>query len=102
MLEDESGRIQLVGERVRGARLVTGVIIGALGAETANGDFEVIDICYPGMAPQVNQEGAETQQEDEMDVDGKSRYSRGVLYSSSKSYRPKFIHSRMDSCNIWP
>jgi DNA polymerase delta subunit 2 len=53
MLEDESGRIRLVGERVRKARLVTGVIIGALGAETASGDFEVVDICYPGMAPQL-------------------------------------------------
>jgi DNA polymerase delta subunit 2 len=52
MLEDESGRIRLVGDRVRQARLVTGIIIGALGAETANGDFEVVDICYPGLAPQ--------------------------------------------------
>lgn len=52
MLEDESGRICLVGERINSACLVTGVILGALGAETASGDFEVIDLCYPGMAPQ--------------------------------------------------
>ncbi|KAI0807245.1 DNA polymerase alpha/epsilon subunit B-domain-containing protein [Fomes fomentarius] len=52
MLEDESGRICLVGERINSACLVTGVILGALGAETANGDFEVVDLCYPGMAPQ--------------------------------------------------
>lgn len=51
MLEDESGRIRLVGQPLLEANLVTGVILGALGAETANGDFEVIDICYPGMAP---------------------------------------------------
>ena len=52
MLEDESGRISLVGERVLSACLVTGVILGALGIETRNGDFEVVDLCFPGMAPQ--------------------------------------------------
>lgn len=67
MLEDESGRIRLVGDRVRDARLVTGVIIGALGMETPNGDFEVIDLCYAEMAPQSSIEAPE---EDEMNVDG--------------------------------
>jgi DNA polymerase delta subunit 2 len=71
MLEDESGRIRLVGDHVRQARLVTGVIIGALGAETANGDFEVVDICYPGMAPQPLSEPEVTEQEDKMVVDGR-------------------------------
>ena len=52
MLEDESGRISLVGDRVLSACLVTGVILGALGIETNNGDFEVVDLCFPGMAPQ--------------------------------------------------
>ncbi|KAJ7063081.1 DNA polymerase alpha/epsilon subunit B-domain-containing protein [Mycena amicta] len=52
MLEDESGRIQLVGDRVTSARLVTGVIIAALGIETPNGEFEVVDICYAGLAQQ--------------------------------------------------
>ncbi|KAI0340619.1 hypothetical protein BDW22DRAFT_1378725, partial [Trametopsis cervina] len=56
MLEDESGRIRLVGDRVKSARLVTGVIIGALGIETNSGDFEVVDICLPGMAPQPGHE----------------------------------------------
>ena len=51
MLEDESGRIRLVGARVTAAPLVTGVIIGALGVETPNGDFEVVDICYAEMPP---------------------------------------------------
>ena len=41
MLEDESGRIRLVGECLKSTRLVTGVIVGALGMETPNGDFEV-------------------------------------------------------------
>lgn len=52
MLEDESGRVRLVGERLKSTRLVTGIIIGALGIETNAGDFEVVDICFPGMAPQ--------------------------------------------------
>ncbi|KAJ3830402.1 DNA polymerase alpha/epsilon subunit B-domain-containing protein [Lentinula raphanica] len=52
MIEDESGRIQLVGERLKSERLVTGVIIGALGMETSDGKFEVVDICYAGLAPQ--------------------------------------------------
>lgn len=54
MLEDESGRIRLVGERLRSAQLVTGVIMGALGLETANGDFEIVDFCFAGMPPQAN------------------------------------------------
>ena len=50
MLEYESGRIQLVGESVRQAQLVTGVIAGALGIETNSGEFEVVDLCYAGVA----------------------------------------------------
>ncbi|KAI8998845.1 DNA polymerase alpha/epsilon subunit B-domain-containing protein [Trametes punicea] len=75
MLEDESGRISLVGERIRSACLVTGVILGVLGIETHNGDFEVVDLCYPGMAPQSSvgvpwpvPKGGD----DVMDVDGAS------------------------------
>ena len=63
MLEDESGRIRLVGERLKAARLVTGVIMGALGLETANGDFEIVDFCFAGMAPHASAE------EEDMDVD---------------------------------
>ncbi|KAF8841170.1 hypothetical protein BDN67DRAFT_1047248 [Paxillus ammoniavirescens] len=51
MLEDESGRIKLVGERLKSTHLVTGVIIAALGIETPNGDFEVIDTCSADLAP---------------------------------------------------
>lgn len=68
MLEDESGRIKLVGDVIKGARLVTGVIIGALGFETPNGEFEVVDVCYAGMPPQpISPDG---RKEDTMDVDG--------------------------------
>lgn len=67
MLEDESGRIRLVGERVTKARLVTGVILGVLGVETPNGEFEVVDLCTAGMAPQTRPGKVA---EDGMDVDG--------------------------------
>ncbi|TFK90949.1 hypothetical protein K466DRAFT_542531 [Polyporus arcularius HHB13444] len=75
MLEDESGRICLVGERLNNAGLVTGVIMGALGIETNNGDFEVVDICFPGMAPQPSAGlpwPAPKKSDDSMDVDGQS------------------------------
>ncbi|TBU32286.1 DNA polymerase alpha/epsilon subunit B-domain-containing protein [Dichomitus squalens] len=72
-LEDESGRICLVGSRVTSTCLVTGVILGALGIETHTGDFEVVDLCYPGMAPQptAGLEWPSWKVSDEiMDVDG--------------------------------
>ncbi|KAI5453853.1 DNA polymerase delta small subunit Cdc1 [Naganishia albida] len=56
-LEDERGRVTLVGDRLReeiekpGGGLVTGVVVAALGMETASGDFEVIDLCYAGLPP---------------------------------------------------
>ncbi|KDQ59486.1 hypothetical protein JAAARDRAFT_174842 [Jaapia argillacea MUCL 33604] len=71
MLEDESGRLVLIGEKVQKARLVTGVIIAALGVETSSGEFEVVDICEAGLAPQpwlVDEVVGEA--EDGMDVDG--------------------------------
>lgn len=51
-MEDESGRIQLVGEKIQRERLVTGIILGALGYENANGEFQVVDVCYAEMASQ--------------------------------------------------
>jgi DNA polymerase delta subunit 2 len=63
MLEDESGRIKLIGSILGDMQLVTGVIVGILGAETISGDFEVADLCFPGMAPQADND-------DSMDIDG--------------------------------
>ncbi|KAJ1975851.1 DNA polymerase delta small subunit Cdc1 [Dimargaris verticillata] len=51
-LEDESSRIALVGDMVRQAPFVTGMVVGLLGRESLTGDFEVHDICYPGLSPQ--------------------------------------------------
>ena len=69
MLEDASGRIKLVGDPLKVARLVTGVIISALGMENPNGDFEVVDICVAGLAPQPSVVDHPSD-EDGMDVDG--------------------------------
>ncbi|KAH9951352.1 DNA polymerase alpha/epsilon subunit B-domain-containing protein [Amylocystis lapponica] len=74
-LEDESGRICLAGERLRDAQLVTGVILGALGIENASGDFEVVDICFAGLAPQASLATSESENDDSMDVDGSTRPS---------------------------
>ncbi|KAJ1651216.1 DNA polymerase delta small subunit Cdc1, partial [Coemansia sp. RSA 25] len=51
-LEDESGRIELVGGVVDGALLVSGLVAAVLGAETPDGRFGVTDVCFAGMAPQ--------------------------------------------------
>lgn len=76
-LEDESGRIQLVGEKIERERLVTGVILGALGYENANGDFQVVDVCYAGMASQP----APSEHMDGMDVDD----TRNILFYPDSS-----------------
>jgi len=53
MLEDESGRIRLCGGAIISEMLVTGCVIGVMGSETADGDFEVIDVVSPGLPPQI-------------------------------------------------
>ncbi|CAD6580503.1 MAG: hypothetical protein CYPHOPRED_001242 [Cyphobasidiales sp. Tagirdzhanova-0007] len=57
MLEDESGRVRLVGKVVEERKfpLVTGVIAAVLGAENQSGDFEVADMCFAGIAPQSSE-----------------------------------------------
>lgn len=55
MLEDESGRITLVGQKLVSTHLVTGVIIAALGMETPGGEFEVVDTCFADLAPFAEQ-----------------------------------------------
>lgn len=52
MLEDESGRVLLVGENIRATPFVTGAVIGVLGMEADAGTFQVLDICYPAALPQ--------------------------------------------------
>lgn len=52
MLEDESGRIVLTGDVLQGRALVTGVVIGVRGVLKDGGEFEVDDICLPGLPTQ--------------------------------------------------
>lgn len=52
MLEDESGRLRLIGIPLQTELLVTGCIIAVMGTENANGDFEVIDIKIPDLPQQ--------------------------------------------------
>ncbi|KAJ2157631.1 DNA polymerase delta small subunit Cdc1 [Coemansia sp. RSA 552] len=51
-LEDESGRIRLVGAFIERMTLASGVIAAVMGSETPDGKFEVVDICFGGMPPQ--------------------------------------------------
>ncbi|KAK6334060.1 hypothetical protein TWF696_002562 [Orbilia brochopaga] len=52
MLEDESGRIRLIGTTITHETLVTGCVIAVMGTETASGEFEVVDIIFPELPPQ--------------------------------------------------
>ncbi|CAI4545508.1 AAC_collapsed_G0030090.mRNA.1.CDS.1 [Saccharomyces cerevisiae] len=52
MLEDESGRVLLVGDFIRSTPFITGVVVGILGMEAEAGTFQVLDICYPTPLPQ--------------------------------------------------
>jgi DNA polymerase delta subunit 2 len=52
MLEDESGRLRLIGQPLANEMLVTGCIVAVMGTENANGDFEVVDIRVPDLPPQ--------------------------------------------------
>lgn len=72
MIEDESGRIELIGGCLKKANLVTGVIVGALGMETNDGGFEVADLCYAGMPAQESDPDVTppSKGEDQMEVDG--------------------------------
>ena len=107
MLEDESGRIRLVGDVLKGKNLVTGIIIGALGAETPEGDFEVVDICFAGLAPQAYPQEEGVDEEDTMDVDGvlfsvSLSQIYGGLTASSPRYRiTGLLGRRVDWCSFW-
>ena len=52
MLEDESGRLRLIGAPLQISMLVTGCIIAVMGTENANGDFEIIDMKVPDLPRQ--------------------------------------------------
>jgi DNA polymerase delta subunit 2 len=51
-IEDESGRVEIVGKVISNENMVTGTVVGILGCETATGEFEAKQICFPEMGPQ--------------------------------------------------
>ncbi|KAL1863075.1 hypothetical protein VTK73DRAFT_6477 [Phialemonium thermophilum] len=96
MLEDDSGRIRLVGDVITSAVLVTGCIIAVLGIENANGELVVIDLKFPNLAPQpsrwelsgpptqngdskLNQREINVKKEDVEMADGDSRSTGGKI-----------------------
>ena len=52
MLEDDSGRIRLIGDKLKSVPLVTGCVIAVMGTETVNGELDVVDIKFPDLSPQ--------------------------------------------------
>ncbi|TVY93109.1 DNA polymerase subunit delta [Lachnellula willkommii] len=82
MLEDESGRLRLIGSAMSNEMLVTGCIIAVMGTENANGDFEVVDIKVPDLPPQPERwhtsppSSTKTKDEDE-DMDKPEPVSNG-------------------------
>ncbi|KAL0943649.1 DNA polymerase alpha/epsilon subunit B [Colletotrichum truncatum] len=70
MLEDDSGRVRLVGDVLKSIHLVTGCIIGVMGTENANGEFEVIDVKFPDLAPQPSRWSLTSPPSDDHDMSG--------------------------------
>lgn len=52
MLEDDSGRIQLVGDKLKELPLVTGCIIAVMGTETSSGELDVAGVKFADLPPQ--------------------------------------------------
>ncbi|KAH8205198.1 hypothetical protein TruAng_000610 [Truncatella angustata] len=90
-LEDESGRIRLVGDALKSVFLVTGCVIAVMGTENADGTLEVIDFKLPDLPPQPERwalskppttNGTKTKKhrdEDDEMTDSQSRGSGGKI-----------------------
>ncbi|KAI9718322.1 MAG: hypothetical protein M1828_006724 [Chrysothrix sp. TS-e1954] len=81
MLEDDSGRLRLIGERLGLEILVTGCIIAVMGTENANGDFEVIDIKLPDLPTQPERWQLENKKQTERPAGGKVALVSGLEIS---------------------
>ena len=101
MLEDESGRIKLIGTVLRDVQVVTGVIVGVLGAETTSGEFEVVDLCFPGMAPQADED-------DRMAIDGEHGHHMHhdilmiICHRHFTDELRRWHSERIHSIHLWP
>ncbi|KAI9251191.1 phosphatidylserine decarboxylase-domain-containing protein [Sporodiniella umbellata] len=87
-LEDESGRVEILGKCLSKQFLVTGMIVGILGKETASGAFEVVDICLPGVAKQQPLSNMEEFLTGELDPELSRNITRVILAGNSTS-KPK-------------
>ncbi|KAF5675270.1 dna polymerase delta subunit 2 [Fusarium heterosporum] len=96
MLEDESGRVRLVGDLLKDLNLVTGCIIGVMGTENDNGEFEVIDVKFPDFPPQPDRwslskpasgKGKSKEEDEEMaDASENKKSSKKVAIVSGLSF----------------
>ena len=73
MLEDESGRLRLIGTPLQISMLVTGCIIAVMGTENANGDFEIIDMKVPDLPRQPQRWERDEEDEALSNGNGKSK-----------------------------
>ncbi|CEH12524.1 DNA polymerase delta, regulatory subunit 55 [Ceraceosorus bombacis] len=110
-LEDESGRIRLVGGTAMHASadsqastsapqnsrswrdsLVTGVVCAVLGTETRAGDFDVVDVVLPGIPRSLAKSDAKSRDE-AMDVDGEKgewvAFVSGIEVGDEKAFETK-------------
>ncbi|KAI8633062.1 DNA polymerase alpha/epsilon subunit B-domain-containing protein [Xylariaceae sp. FL1651] len=91
-LEDESGRIRLVGDVLKDVVLVTGCIVAVMGSENVNGQLEVISVKFPDLPPQPDRwsiskpsatngtrESKKPKDEDEEMTDAKPKGSGGKI-----------------------
>lgn len=53
LIEDESGRMTLIGEKIQSLDVITGSVIGVLGLENKHGEFDVLDFCLPGFPARI-------------------------------------------------
>eukprot|EP01134_Creolimax_fragrantissima_P004579 CFRG4579T1 len=56
ILEDQAGRISLIGSNLPLNSVVSGVVMACYGIENADGEFYVSSYCFAGMAPQTSRD----------------------------------------------
>ncbi|EHA56641.1 hypothetical protein MCOR27_004386 [Pyricularia oryzae] len=91
LLEDDSGRVRLVGDILKSVVLVTGCIIAVMGTENASGEFEVIDLKFPDLAPQPERWSLSKPADDDVEMGnggyssnrGKTAILSGLNFSST-------------------
>lgn len=83
MIEDESGRLRLIGDMLNAEMLVTGCVIAVMGTENADGDFEVIDTRLPDLPAQPQRWSLEAKTQTERPISGKVAIVSGLGITGS-------------------